>query len=270
MFYIVGTVLLMGLIIGVVLAIGTLIIQSTFYTEPTSGVLWQAPATAGGITVFLLLWCFFNVWGSGTRQDYVPYPTIFGFPASVDLTEEPLPGFWSVKGTGSSNLVQDENGKWVYAEGSGDTQKTKYVLKKKVEVSGNLVTSYYVEENNPSRPWNPAKVVAIIIEYEDREIRFQRTETDSEDAFAFVSDDGWTMRMYRNGGATTPFRFPTGLFLVCLFLNTFHLGLWFTGLWLVLRFQWFHALLISLAFWVPVTLIALPGLLGEAAKLGAS
>ncbi len=257
----------MGLIFGVLLAIGTLIIQGTFYTEPTSGVLWQAPATAGGITLFLLLWCFLNASSSMARKDFVPYPTIFAFPSSVSLTPESLPGFWSVKGTGPKKLVQNEEGKWVYAESSGATKKVKYVLKKKVEVSGNLVAAHYVEASNTSRPWNPDGVVAIIIEYDGREIRFDRTDVEGEEAYSFESDDGWTMRMYRNGGATTPSRFPIGLFLACLFLNGVHLALWFTGLWLILRFQWFQALMIALAFWAPVTLIALPGLLQTAAEL---
>ena len=51
-----------------------------------------------------------------------------------------------------------------------------------------------------------------------------------------------------------------------LLFNAFHLGLWFAGLWLVLRFQWAHALGFAVCLWLVMTLFPLPMMLDYAEK----
>jgi hypothetical protein len=46
-----------------------------------------------------------------------------------------------------------------------------------------------------------------------------------------------------------------------LFLNFLHIGVWFACLWLIMRFQWSHALGFALVLWLAVTLTVLPMLL---------
>ena len=48
-------------------------------------------------------------------------------------------------------------------------------------------------------------------------------------------------------------------------LNVLHLGVWFVCLWLLLRFQWSHALGLAAAVWLVLTLTFLPPLLQLAA-----
>jgi hypothetical protein len=43
-----------------------------------------------------------------------------------------------------------------------------------------------------------------------------------------------------------------------LLLNFLHLGVWFACLWLLLRFQWGHALGFAVVLWLALTLTILP------------
>jgi len=61
--------------------------------------------------------------------------------------------------------------------------------------------------------------------------------------------------------------FRWGLFVVNILLNTVHLGLWFVCFWLLLRFQWAHALGLAVVVWLVTTLVALPMLLGKTHEL---
>src|SRR5262249_36743366 len=58
--------------------------------------------------------------------------------------------------------------------------------------------------------------------------------------------------------------FRWGVFLANLVLNLFHLGLWFACLWLLLRFQWAHAVAVALLLWLVMTLAVLPMLFNRA------
>lgn len=51
---------------------------------------------------------------------------------------------------------------------------------------------------------------------------------------------------------------------VNFFLNFLHLAIWFLALWLLLQFQWSHALLLAVPLWLAVTLILLPSLVEKA------
>jgi hypothetical protein len=65
------------------------------------------------------------------------------------------------------------------------------------------------------------------------------------------------VRMEQLGKVST---FRWGLFIANLLLNAIHLALWFVCLWLLLRYQWSHALFLSLILWGMATW-ALPLLL---------
>ena len=64
-----------------------------------------------------------------------------------------------------------------------------------------------------------------------------------------------------NLGQLSTFRW--GVFLACAFLNFFHLALWFVCLWLLLRFQWSHALGLAVIFWLAMTVFGVPALLAK-------
>ena len=64
-------------------------------------------------------------------------------------------------------------------------------------------------------------------------------------------------------GIATAFRL--GRFLVNMFLNFFHFCLWFICLWLLLRFQWSHALGLAFVMWIAMSLAVLPMLFEQTA-----
>ena len=62
--------------------------------------------------------------------------------------------------------------------------------------------------------------------------------------------------------------FRTGLAIFNVFLNFFHLGVWFACLWLLMRFTWTQALGLAVALWIGVTLFAVPALLAKSEAVG--
>src|SRR5262245_52048268 len=90
-------VLLIGFILAVLFWVGTVTIQGYWYSEPTPGIAWRAPAAAAVITVFVGLWCILNWRGSDPDRESVPYDTINNFSASEAEPAKGFPRFWSVK-----------------------------------------------------------------------------------------------------------------------------------------------------------------------------
>src|SRR5262249_58968055 len=52
-----------------------------------------------------------------------------------------------------------------------------------------------------------------------------------------------------------------------IFINLIHLALWFLVIWLLLRFQWAHALGFAVIFWLVATLSLVPFLLDKSRRL---
>ena len=55
--------------------------------------------------------------------------------------------------------------------------------------------------------------------------------------------------------------------MMSVLLNFGFLAVWFVCLWLLLRFQWSHALGLAVAFWAAMTLFVLPPLLTRAEEV---
>jgi hypothetical protein len=83
---------------------------------------------------------------------------------------------------------------------------------------------------------------------------------ESESPLRYLDGRGRAMKENELGELVT---FLWGRFLVYLFLNLFHLGLWFVCLWLLLRFQWSHALGLAVIFWLISTVLVVPTLLAK-------
>src|SRR5262249_20272992 len=60
----------------------------------------------------------------------------------------------------------------------------------------------------------------------------------------------------------------TSVVLMNFLLNFLHFAVWFLCLWLILRFQWPHALGLSLVLWLIMTLTVLPMLVTKARDAG--
>jgi hypothetical protein len=127
----------------------------------------------------------------------------------------------------------------------------------------------YREANLGARPFSSAGVLAIVIKDADgTEHRFNKVNPSSDPAdVQYVDERGWVIEENKYGPNGEPYVSRWGRFLVNLFLNFFHLVLWFLCLWLLLRFQWPHALGFAVVMWLIVTLSILPMMLSQAGEI---
>ncbi len=242
------TLLVVGVIIGGLLAAGSYFFQGYFYTEPNPGIPWQAPAAAGVLSVFLLLWCLLNTNTPGASSTNIPYDTLFAFHSQVEMYPEPVKTLWTIK--------------------KGIKEPIKYQREKVALQQAGRVLYVYKDTTPLRQPWNPTDVEAVLVEYKGEKIRFEPVQNVAEgDHLEFVSPEGWRMQVFNRMITGEPTRSSWGYFSTVLFLNFLHLGLWFVCLWLLLRFQWPHALLFAVILWVAATLSFVPMLLAQASNL---
>jgi hypothetical protein len=248
-------ILLLVLILVVLtgfLWIFTLFVQGYLYTEPVAQLSWRAPAAAAALTVFFALWCLLDAGSSAASAQDVPFDALFRFSPRDDMirredgTPQPARRLWAVV--------------------KGVKEPVEYKLRKAGQVGQ---ADEYVEVKT-GKVWNSsARVEAVLIEEDGKKgaekVRFEPSAGREGGYREFVSPDGWVMMEYDRGPTGQPTKFRLGRFLVNLFLNLFHLGLWFTVLWLLLRFQWGHALGFGFILWLVTTLGVLPPLLSQAA-----
>jgi len=112
--------------------------------------------------------------------------------------------------------------------------------------------------------------VAIELEHDGEKYRFEEAKAESGSYQEFVNDKGWRMRVYESGPTGRPEGFRAGHVLANLFFNVMHGTLWFACLWLLIRFQWSHALGLAICLWLLFTLAILPMMLDYAARVAQS
>lgn len=239
-------ILVVAFTLSVVLVIGSLFFQGYLYTEPNSGILWRAPVAGVVLTAFLALWCILNANSADATPTNIPYDTVFTATGSVDLVDQPVPQLWVIR--------------------KGVKEPIKYVRRKFVE--GGFAKVEYVEAGS-KRPWrNPESIEAVLIEHNGEKMRFEPQPPGQGGYRDFVSPEGWVMPEYERGVTGLPTAFHTGLYLVALLLNFLFLVLWVVLLWLVVRFQFWHAVTIGFIMWLVFTLFVIPNLLVFAVRPG--
>lgn len=237
----VGLVLLFALAWAVLVVLfwaGSLWLQDLLYSEPAGQLYWRAPVAATALTAFLGFWGFLNYRAFDLSRSEPPYDALFFFGPS---DHHVYPEFRAKR-----------NGK---------------------EVVYRLKNGEYVEVQPPYRKWDPTKEVIVRDEKDGPDVVF-RAELDEKGNFRRerrrVRGLGWLM----GSGSEQPLKytddqgrvmtevdigrvrvFHWGLFLANLALNLAHLVLWFLCLWLVLQFQWPHALGIAFIFWGVMTVV---------------
>jgi hypothetical protein len=82
----------------------------------------------------------------------------------------------------------------------------------------------------------------------------------------YVDDRGRVMTEDNMGRIYT---YRRGVFWTYAFLNIAFLGVWFAALWLLLRFQWSHALGLAVVLWATMILLIMPMLIGRIENLPA-
>lgn len=220
---------------SVVLWGGTYVLQAYIYSNPTPDLIWRAPTAAALVTAYLAFW---------TMLDYrnpARYNTLFEFSARDDQSFDK---FVSVKN------------------------------KKEIPYALHKIGQGRVEYRDPqgkawSRSDTEGMVEAIIVEEkDDKKTRFvAETTKDGK----FVAKQGEPVRYREEGGKRvmtdtyigqiTTTRW--GMVIGNVLLNFGHLIAWWIVLWLLLRFQWSHALGLALALWA-MFMFVLPALFKKA------
>jgi hypothetical protein len=246
------TVLIVGVTLLAVLWGGTVFLQGYFYTEASTAVFWQAPAAAAVLTLFYGLWCLLDYGAPGAHAGYLPYDTIFRFSAEETKPTKngkPIERMWAVlkEGKGEKKVPYK---RWAVWEG------------------GRRGDAYFREEagGGKGERWLVDKAVAIDVPEDGEVVRYELAKSDNPEYRSFVSPEGWTIKEYNTGPTGQPEAFRTGLWLVNLLLNFVHFALWFGCLWLLLRFQWSHALGLGFVMWLVMTVVVVPMMLGSAGK----
>jgi hypothetical protein len=237
----------------VLLWVGTLWFQGYIYSEPVDDIYWRAPAAGTALALLVALWCYLY------HRAPERYERLFAF-SPRQVTEFPVPreakepaSFWSERG-GKRTLFERRK-----TEGQPE----------------------YRNPQNRNQKWEPSD--AIIVKENGQEVRFE-PDRDAKGNFKRERSQppkglGWLV----GPGPEQPLRyhdargrvmtendigrlslFRWGVFLVYLLLNTIHFLLWFVCLWLLLRFQWSHALGLAVVFWLVMTIVILPMLLDAA------
>jgi len=236
--------LLTGITLGVALLAATVFLQGYWYTEPNPNVLWAAPAAGGALTLFLLLWCVLDV--NATHDLEIPYDTLFRFSATEELDERPAEKIWAVRPAVKEPIL--------YTRRRIDQNHYEYVTPVKNEKWSFLGVQAILLEDNTGK-----------LGEKGEKTRFDLDKNADSGSSRYVSPQGWAMGE-NNLGLPSTFRF--GRFLANVLLNLFHFALWFVCLWLLLRFQWAHALGLAFVVWLVMTLLVLPMLLTHAGEVG--
>jgi hypothetical protein len=231
-------VILIGAVLTAVLWGGTLFLQSYFYTEPTEGIVWQAPLAAGVLTFFYLCWAILNVAG-GTMiegRPEIPYGVVWQFSNRLYLVNDPVPQFES--------------------KAKSDTESHVF---KRLKAAGPYV---YKREDSDER-WNPKGVEWVKFTHDSQEYKFVPEKSQGRGYSVFVDEaNGWEMREIDMGQPTRTSFFRLVFYFL---LNVIHLVLWIALLWLVLRFAPGHAVLLGFVLWLVFTLAVFPLLFSQAA-----
>jgi hypothetical protein len=229
---------LVFLAVMVVLWAGTMFLQGYLYSEPVSQIYWRAPLAALVLTLFLAFWCSLDY------RHPRHYNALFDFTARDDEKFD--------------KFIAEKNGKEIpYAARSDAQGRTEY-------------------RDPQGKKWarsdSEGVIKAITVQTKDgQKLRFEAELIEGKFKAAqgqpvrYVEVDGEKRVMTDEYiGQVSVVRW--GRVLANLFLNFAHWVVWFLCLWLLLRFQWSHALGLGLALWAVLTFI-LPTLFNKTEEL---
>jgi hypothetical protein len=242
--------IVVGLVLGVSLFVGGLFVQGYIYTEPSPALRWGAPVAAAVLFLFYSMWSL-AVATSAPAQDESLYHIVWQFSPTVSQFPESVKDVWAVRKGG---------------------KKEHYVLKNAYVFKGHARAAYRSAETD--RPWNDSGVEEIIIQPRDGpDIHYTAVADKDRQRGSyrqFISKDGWVISETESGPSDNPTKTRIGRVFVFLFLHAFHVVLWFVCLWVLMRFQWAHALSAAFVISIACALIVLPMLVGYALDVSRS
>jgi hypothetical protein len=221
--YLALILLLTFLVLTALLWGGTRLIQGMLYENVEADLLWRAPAAAAALTAYVGLWAFFNFVAAEPGQTDLPFDTIFNF-TTEKVAERPVDGFEAVRGNSKMRYTRHD-------------------------LPGSPRVEYRNADNKIWLADREGDVQALIVKEGDHEVTFKADPAHKR----YVEEGG---RRYLDaegfGRITTP---RGGGSFVRVLLNVLHFAVWFACLWLLLRFQWPHALGLAAALCLAATFV---------------
>ena len=83
----------------VILWAGTFFFQGYIYTEPSPGIVWQAPAAAALLTLGYTVWCLCIALNPNASPRNLPIDTILNFNPEVEMSDlkgKPAENVWAI------------------------------------------------------------------------------------------------------------------------------------------------------------------------------
>ncbi len=244
------TLLLVVVALTVLLWAGTTFWQGYVYTEPAAELYWRAPAAAGGVGLVLAVWCLL-AYNDPTHPER--YDSFFKFSPGEDVT---FNEFWS-----RTKLPNGQLGPEIpYRKQGAEFRNPIQGVWKRNDYQG-IVGEVII-------PLDGQKV-AFVPEVTDKgKLKLGGADTAYPGEALYVEKDGSrtiTEGQIRRGALPVS---SSGVLFVYFLLNLALLVAFFLGLWLLLRFQWPHALGLGVALWLLMTVVVLPMLLVVAQDAG--
>jgi len=233
--------LLLGAVLAGLLAAWSVWFQGYIYSEPAADIFtWRAPAAGGVLMLFIALWVFLDY----SDKDYTRagrYRTLFEFSSSQTWGPFEEIRLFSIvdptKEEGRFKLMRTPQGRNIYRK-----------------------------NGSPTGTEPPSRASKLVVLEKGQEVVFEPEKGSPGQPVRFLDKEGRVM-VEGQWGQVSLFR--TSYLLVNLLINALHLVVWFLCLWLLLQFQWSHALLQALVAWIVMTLVIIPPILTmaeEAAK----
>jgi hypothetical protein len=225
--------LLIAFGVAVLVAAGTAVIQGYLYTQPVQGIAWRSAVTGLAVGLFFGGWCWLESRSPGV------YGSILDFsPQQMTV----FPEFWS--------------------ERTGDRGKQEILYRQGHDARGRSV---YLDADNQiwQRSSSNGMMTAIIVEESGEKHRFEAEltsqgtfKTDDAGAAHYVEQNGRRVMTDGEIGRITTTRY--GVLFGNLALNFAHLLVWWLCLWLLMEFDWWHALGMAVALWLAFGLALWP------------
>jgi len=221
--------LVVWLLLGLLLAAWTLFFQGYIYSEPVSAIYWRAPAAAAALTLFLGIWMVLDYRSIGDREDEGRYQPLHNFS---NKSTETYKHIWIITPDGKEDHY---------------------------ERRGNR----YVRKDGRPLPTNPGSKIIASHEVNGDKHVFERKAESNEVRYYDKDNKSRYMRENYVGQVTTS---HFSWLVMALILNFGFLIVWFLCLWLLLDFQWPHALGLAFVAWL-ISLFVLPMILAPAEKV---
>jgi hypothetical protein len=225
-------VLVVWIVLSVLLSAWSLWFQSYIYSEPLSQVYWRGPAAGTAVTVLMAVWIFFDYRAPGR------YPPLHDFSGSTTKSYREL-------------RIPNDRG-----------QDVLYTRRQTAQ------GERYLNADNRELPARPRKVKVKDPDTDEEHV-FEpeldargRFKVEGNNPLHYQRDDKKEVMDERYLGTITTYH--GGWLFVDLLLNFLLLtGCW-VSLWLLLQFQWAHALGQAIVLWAVLILFVMPPILKRA------